>query len=162
MRSTGKGWACCGFRLLFINFSDAFGNKILNSLKISHRTNSSCSPYQRSSRTPLTNIVVVVKKTFSTMRKSFQFFVNSNLIDFQRKAFWELWEHLMIPICRVIKEDEDRDSTSTMAQNCSLSQYFPRFKNNKKGICLNIKLLEIVTHRNAVGPRPIASPTSGS
>lgn len=33
----------------------------------------------------------------------------------------------------------------------SVANISSRFMTNKKGICLNIKLLKIVTHRNAVG-----------
>lgn len=33
----------------------------------------------------------------------------------------------------------------------SIANISSRFMTNKKGICLNIKLLKIVTHRNAVG-----------
>lgn len=50
------------------------------------------------------------------------------------------------PSAKLLKNKKSQISTSTMGKSF-LSQYF---LNNKKGICLNIKVLKIVTHRIAV------------
>ena len=74
---------------------------------------------------------------------------NSKVIDFyfRQKSFQSC------PIWRVIKGEGEKPRKSTKTVFClniSFRHSFALFMNNKKGICLNIKLLKIVTHRIAV------------